>query len=115
MSDFKPPYPFAAPVELLIPSYTSAKGVESKSYPSTGLRINCSWKTYGGTETDIDGVFAVLKTATVVTWYRPDIKSDCRLRLMQTGEEYEIIGEPENIDMRCQFLRLKVKAVTGGA
>lgn len=115
MASFKPPFPFAAPVELLIPTYSASKGVQKKAYPTSGIRINASWKTYGGTEHTVDGVFAVEKTAVVCTWYRPDIKTDCRLRLIATGEEYEIIGEPENIDQRCQFLRMKVKAVTGGA
>lgn len=115
MSDFKPNFPFATPVELLIPSYSKQKGVPVKSFPDTGIRLNCSFKTYGGTESTENGLYSVIDTATVETWYRPDIHADCRIRLLPTGQVYEIIGKPENIDMRNQFVRLKVRAVEGGA
>lgn len=115
MADFKPAFPFSTPIELLIPTYTTAKGVPTKTLPATGIRLNASWKTYGGTESDTNGVFTVIDTATVETWYRPDIKSDCLVRLISTGQVYEIIGNPENIDMRNQFCKFKVKAVEGGA
>lgn len=115
MSEFKPSFPYATPIELLIPSYTGSKGVEKKSYPDTGIRLNCSWKTYGGTETTVNGLYTVLDTATVETWFRPDIKSDCRIKLWATGQVYEIIGAPENIDQRNQFVKFKVRAIEGRA
>ena len=34
---------------------------------------------------------------------------------METGKVYEILGEVENIDMRNQFAKFKVRAVKGGA
>ena len=115
MADFKPAFPFTVPVDLLIPTYTTSKGVEKKTYPTTGIRINCSWKTYGGTETTTDGLYTVLDTAIVETWYRPEITSACRLKLWATGQVYEIVGQPENVNMRNQFLKFKVRAIEGGA
>lgn len=115
MADFKPAFPFTVPADLLIPTYTTSKGVEKKAYPTTGIRINCSWKTYGGTETTTDGLYTVLDTATVETWYRPEITSACRLKLWATGQVYEIVGQPENVNMRNQFLKFRVRAVEGGA
>lgn len=115
MADFKPAFPFSTPIELYIPTYTMSKGVQIKSFPKTGIRLNCSWKTYGGTETTTNDLFTVLDTAIVETWYRPDIKADCIIKLIPTGQEYEIIGNPENIQMRNQFIKLKVRAVEGGA
>ena len=112
---FKPSYPYSTAVELLIPTYTTVKGVPVKSYPEKGIQINCSWKTYGGTETNTNEVYTVVDTANVETWYRPDIKSDCRLKVLSTGDVYEIKGKPENVDMRNQFLRMKVQAIEGGA
>jgi hypothetical protein len=50
----------------------------------------------------------------VETWYRPDITSGCRICPASTGNVYEIINEPENVDMRCQFLKFKVRRVKGG-
>ena len=54
----------------------------------------------------------MINTATVETWYRPDIKADCRLRLTD-GAVYEILGAPENIEMRNQFCKFKVRAIEG--
>lgn len=115
MADFKPAFPYSTPIELLIPTYTNAKGVQTKTLPKTGIRLNASWKTYGGTESNTNGAFTVIDTATVETWYRPDIKSDCLVRLISTGQVYEIVGSPENINMRGQFCKFRVKAVEGGA
>lgn len=115
MADFKPAFPFDAPIELLIPSYTTKKGVQVKSFPDNGIRLNCSFKTYGGTETTTNNLYTVIDTAIIETWYRPDIKSDCRIKLLSSGQVYEIIGKPENINMRNQFIKFKVQAVEGGA
>jgi len=115
MADFKPSFPFSTPIELLIPTYTKKKGVKVKEFPQTGIRLNCSFKTYGGTETTTNDLYTVIDTAIIETWYRPDIKADCRIKLWATGQVYEIIGKPENIDMRNQFVKFKVRAVEGGA
>ena len=115
MTAFKPSFPYSKAVELLIQTYTTVKGVPTKVFPSKGIQINCSWKTYGGTETTNNDLYTIVDTANVETWYRPDIKSDCRLRVIETGDVYEILGKPENIDMRNQFLKIKVRGVHGGA
>lgn len=113
MAAFKPSLPYAVPVELLIPEYSTKKGVKQKTYPVDGIRINCSFRTYGGTELVNDGVMSVSDTAIVETWYRPDISAECAIRLMETGEVYEVIGHPEDIEKRHQFCRFKVRAIEG--
>lgn len=115
MAEYKPAFPFSTPIELLIPTYTTKKGVGVKTYPKNGIILNCSWKTYGGTETTTNDVYTIVNTANVETWYRPDIKSDCRIKLIPTGEIYEILGKPENINMRNQFVKFKAQCIEGGA
>ena len=115
MADYKPSFPFSVPIELLIPTYTKSKGVDVKTFPDNGIRLNCSFKTYGGTESTVNGAYTVIDTATVETWFRPDIKTDCRIKLLPSGQVYEIIGKPENINMRNQFIKFKVRSVEGGA
>ena len=112
MAGFTPAFPYTTPAELLIPTYSSEKGTQVKTFPAQGIRINVSFRSFGGTETNTNEVYTVLNTATVETWYRPDIKADCRIRLT-SGEVYEIIGAPENIEMRNQFVKFKVKAIEG--
>lgn len=112
MADYRPPTRFDTPMTLLIPTYSRYNGVEKKVYPETGNIIMVSFRSFGGTETTVNGVLSVENTATVETWYNPAIKSDCRLQL--NGRNYEILGDPENINCRNQFLRFKVRAVGGG-
>ena len=100
-------------VKLLAPkAETQTLGVYRATYEDKGT-IFCNWKTYGGTEQTVDGVYSVIDTATVTTWYRPDITSKCRVKL---GEAvYEIINEPENIEQQNRVLQFKVRRVKGGA
>ena len=72
----------------------------------------CSFKTYGGTETTSNDVLMVIDTAKIETWYRPDITSASQIRL--GSKVYEVMGEPENIEQRNQFLQFKVRGVKGG-
>ena len=117
MANFKLTAPLNVPLMLLVPEYSDAYGVATKNFPdiSDGILIYGSFRTFGGTERDVNGLYSIENTATIDTWYRPDIKSDCRIGVPQTGEIYDILGEPENINMRNQYLRLKVIQVKGGA
>ena len=115
MRKFTPSYPYATPIELLIPTYSTQKGAQVKIFPQNGIQIFCSFKTYMGSESSVNGVYAVIDTAHVETWYRPDVKADCRIKLLQTGDVYEIVGKPENVEMRNQFLKFRVQAVEGRA
>lgn len=112
---FKPSYPYTAACAILTPTYQTQKGVKIKIFDGDGIRFNASFKTFGGTEKIINDVYAVEDTAVIETWYRNDITADCRIKLLANNAEYEIINTPENIDMRNQFMRFKVRRVGGGA
>lgn len=111
--NYKPDLPYDTPVVLFNPTYNSTKGVNKKVYPEKGELIFCKFKTYGGTETTVNGQLSVVDTANVETWYRPDITSASQIRL--GGKSYDVIGEPEDIEQRHQILKFKVKGVKGGA
>lgn len=93
------------------------KGSKKKKYPDVedGDMFKGSFKSYGGTESTENGILSIIDTATIETWFRPDIKSDCMIVLPESGAKYEVIGEPENIEMRNQILKFKVRRVKGGA
>lgn len=102
------------PVKLLIPTIQKYNGVSKKVYPKDSeIILFVNWKTFGGTETAVNGVVSIVDTAEVTTWYRPDITANCRL-LRENGSVYEIISEPENCDMSNQFCEFKVERVKGG-
>lgn len=117
MAMYKPSLPFSTPLKLLIPTYATKQGVKVKTFPTVedGILFFGSFKTYGGTETTSNGVLSVEDTANIETWYRPDINSNCRVALAETGAVYEIIGQPEDIYQRHQWLTFKVRRVKGGA
>lgn len=103
------------PVKLLIPTGTTkVNGVTRMQYPSDGDVIFVNWKSYGGTETTVNGVYSILDTAHIVTRYRPDIASNCRL-LREDGAIYEIISPPDNTEENNKFCEFKVQRVKGGA
>jgi hypothetical protein len=103
------------PMRLQTPTSEKTLGVSKKTWADVSGVLRVNMKSYGGTETTIDGVLSVEDTAQIVCWYRPDIRSDCRLVRLTDGAVYEVIGEPENIEMRNQFLKFKVRRVKGGA
>jgi len=110
---YRPSEPFTTPIELLnVSELKTVRGVDVPVYPEKGETIFCSFKTYGGTESNVNGVLSVIQTANVETWYRPDITSSSRLRL--GSQTYEVMGEPEDIEQRHQFLKFKVRGVKGG-
>lgn len=109
---YKPSAPYSTVVELHTPTTTTVKGVAVKSYTLVDV-IHCSFKTYGGTERVSNDVLTVEDTASIECWYRPDITSACRIKL--GSKFYDIIGEPEDIEQRHQFLKFKVRGVKGGA
>ena len=118
---FKPAAVFSQPMVLLIPTYERIHGTPTKSYPTIkaaaddGMVFFGSFKTYGGSDRTVNGIFSIEDTAIIETWYRPDIKSDCAIGLPDTGEIFEITGVPEDIERRHQFLRIRVQAYKGGA
>lgn len=111
MADYRPPTRFDTRVTLLIPIIKTYNGVSTTVYPASGPAIWCSFRSFGGTETAVNGVYSVEKTAVVETWYNSSIRSDCQIRL--DGFVYEILGEPEDINRRHQFMRFKVRHIGG--
>lgn len=110
---YKPSGQFNVPLYLFVPKTVTVKGSTKKTYPTQGELIYGTFRTFGGTERTSNDALMIEDTATVETWYRPDIKSDCKIKDID-GVEYEILGTPENISKRNQFLVFKIRAVRGG-
>lgn len=118
MATYKPAAPFNVAFKLLQPITTKVQGVTKKAFEApedVQSYFFGSFKTFGGTERDVNGVYTLEDTATIDCWYDPAIKANCRVYVCDTGATYEVIGTPENIDMRNQYLRFKVKRVGGAA
>ena len=138
---FKVNSPFDCAMKLLIPTETKIKGVVKKvyidpvenifEYPFVINKNNPvefskqtsyleslpvffgSFRSYGGTENFSNGIYTVYHTAVIETWFNPEISTECQIYICETGEIYNVITVPENIDMRHQFLQFKVEKVGG--
>ncbi len=101
------------PCELLIPTTSRVDGIERKTWPNKGALLFACVKSYGGTERVNNDLLVIEDTVNVTTWYRPDIRANCRIKVLSTGAVYEIINEPENWEMRFQFSVFKARRVKG--
>jgi len=108
---------YTTPAYILRPIETTIKGSKHKTWPEPSEYdlIFISFRTFGGTESVENGVLSTVNTGNVETWYDPRIKANCRIKLADDGSEWEVIGNPEDIDRRHMILRFKVKSVNGGA
>lgn len=117
---YRPQTPFNVAMKILSPTWKSVNGVKKKVYPSPDdvaddLIFFGSFRTFGGTETESNGVYSIVNTAIIETWYRPEITADCQIVVLQTGQIYDVLGAPENIEMRNQFLKFKARVIGGKA
>lgn len=114
---YKPSAPFTVPMKLLVPTTTDPYGTVTKSYsnPEDSAVFYGSFRTFGGTEMMKDNVITTVNTGVIDTWYRPDIKADCRVLLCDSNQIYDIISDPEDIDFRHQYLQFKVQKIGGKA
>lgn len=103
------------PLVLQQPTIRKVNGVNVKKYTDIPGVMMANFATYGGTEQIVNGVLSIIDTATVTCWYNPEITAGCRVKRLPDNAVYEIMGEPENIEMRNMFLVFKVRRVKGGA
>lgn len=117
MNSYKPKAPYTTAMKILVPTPEWVLGSPKLTYsdPEKSELFFGSFQSYGGTENVSNDVLTVFATAIIETWYRPDIKSDSRIYICETGEIYEVIGDPEDIYKRHQYLKFKVQKVGGKA
>lgn len=120
MRGYQPAAPFATPIYMLNPTYTTVKGVKKETFPALkdltdDDLIFGTFRSYGGTDTQSNGLTVVEKTGYIDTWFLPDIKSNTRLHLIETGDTYEVLGDPEDINMRHQYMKIRVRKIGGAA
>ena len=97
------------PAEILVPTYTKYNGVRKATFPESGDLIFVNFKSKGGMETVVNGVYSVINTADIVTWFNPLIKSDCAIKI--GSDIYMIKGDPEVL---TPYMILKTEKISGG-
>lgn len=71
------------------------------------------FKQKGTSEINANGLIVVSNKTTFTTWYSPDIKANDILTI--NGVDYQIIGDPENVEMRGRYTVLNLEKISGGA
>lgn len=112
---FKAQMPFNVAMVLLTATESNVQGVTKKTYQAVkdGKSFFGSFRTFGGTESRSDDVVTLIDTAIINCWYDPDIKAECAVYICETGQTYDIIGTPEDIEMRHQYMQFKVRKAGG--
>lgn len=117
MARYKPAKEFNTPMLLyVVTGSTESMGVTKPVHAAEGILFYGSFATYGGTERAVNDIVVVEDTATVETYYRPEFTAAARVALADNpGKVYEIVGEPENIEQRNLYTKMKLTRVQGGA
>ena len=94
------------------PTYSEVNGRSFKNYNVVG-NLRGKFKLKGTSEKNANGLTVVNTTTTYTTWYKSDLAANDILII--GGVEYEIIGEPENVEMRGRYTILNLERTGGGA
>ena len=112
---YRPLRPFDIPF-LVYPISTVVKKGSPKKVEGKPFLIYASCSSFGVTETKKNDLLVIEDTWNIETWYRPDITSECLISFAHESEQkYEILGTPENINHRNQFLKFKIRKKGGVA
>lgn len=101
------------PIKVLKEEKTNVNGRVGISHKeSSDELIWCIWKSYGGTESVIDGLSVYKDTATIECRFTPNINQNDIIENLITNTKYKIITVPDDINQLHQFLRFKVERLT---
>lgn len=101
----------STPIKLQTRHETSINGSPDVFYADKSVNVAmCNWKGRGGSESVLSGTLVVDDTADITMWWRPDIWLGDRVILGESS--YDVINI-ENVEMRNQFMILKVKRAVG--
>jgi hypothetical protein len=90
----------------------TVNGRTKKTYNPVGT-VRGKFKQKGTAETQANGLTVVNEKTTFTTWYKPDFAAADILTI--NGIDYEIKGEPENVEMRSRYAIITLERISGGA
>lgn len=109
---YAPNLEFNTPVRVLHRVETIVNGAPKISWTPEVQIAYCSFKAFHGSESLRAGTIGVLDGGTVTMWYDPLITAKDRLKINDDANlQYEIISAPENVEMRNEYLIVKVQRV----
>lgn len=90
----------------------TVSGRTNKTYTESGI-VRGKFKQKGTAEIQANGLTVVNEKTTFTTWYRADYKAADILTI--NGVDFEIVGNPENVEMRNRYSVITLERISGGA
>lgn len=75
--------------------------------------VRGKFKQKGTAETNANGLTLINEKTTFTTWFKADFAAADILTI--NGIDFEIKGEPENVEMRSRYCVLTLERIGGGA
>lgn len=75
--------------------------------------VRGNFKQKGTAETNANGLTVINEKTTFTTWFKADFAAADILTI--NGVDYQIIGTPENVEMRSRYTVLTLERIGGGA
>ena len=103
---------FATQIKIQHRVVNNINGAPEISYQDADPALDfCNWKGKGGTESIVSGRLSVIDTAELTMWYRSDLSE--RDKILLNGDENQAfeVTNVENVEMRNQFMVIKVRRV----
>ena len=112
---YQPRLPFNLAAKHLKRSDKPDKINGANQYTYTEAKEPFYWSavSYGGTETQVNGVTVIEDTWQIDAFYNPNFRKGDKVIFLDDGREYEVLASPENINRRGQYMRFKVRAIGG--
>ena len=105
---------FVTPAVLKHVSYTMIEGRSQKTFTEAeNPNIRGKFKQKGSTELNANGLTIVNDHTSFITWWRSDFRASDILTI--NGIDYQIIGTPEDVEMRHRYAVLNLVRYEGGA
>ena len=83
-----------------------------KTYTEAGT-VRGKFKQKGTAETNANGLTVINEKTTFITWFKADFAAADILTI--GGVDFEIVGHPENVEMRNRYSILTLERIGGGA
>ena len=103
---------FITPAVHKKPTTKTVNGRTVKEYATVGT-VRGKFKLKGTQETTANGLTVVSDKTSYITWYKADLEAKDVLTI--GGLDYEVIGTPENVEMRNRYSVVMLERIKGGA
>ena len=94
---------------------TSVEMVNGRTQKVVGTiaTIRGKFKIKGTTDMNANGLYVVNDKTTFTTWWKDDFKAGDIFEI--NGIDWQVRGEPENVEMRGRYAILTLERIGGGA